>query len=297
MIFVLLRTFKTKQILICEKKRIQMNEIRPNLLPFLLLSLHLFPCLHAVDNLRVGDIRSLGMGGNEATSSALYNPSLLALYERPAFRINYFNRYALKELGALNAGFYLPGERLPLGVDVSSFGYDAYRESMFRLLAARRLNSRWALGISLQYAFLQTELFEEQPAQLSADLGLTYAPSENLLASLLILNFPSASFGNEAAGKKEFMYYLIQLGFRWRFIDDLFLSAALQTGEAGARGGSMGLEYLVSGGFSIRAGVKGAPAAPSFGFGYRLGDFGMDLAAVYHLSLGTSMGAGLSFSF
>ena len=274
-----------------------MNKMKPNLPPFILLFLCLFPSLHAADNLRTADIRSIGMGGNEATASALHNPSLLALYERNTFRINYFNRYALKELGAINASVYLAGDVLPLGAEVSSFGYDAYRESMFRLLAARRLHSRWTLCVSLQYAFLQTELFEEQPAQLSADLGLTYAPFDNLLTSLLILNFPSASFGNESAGKKEFMYYLIRLGFQWQFINDLFISAALQAGEGGARGGSLGLEYVLSGDFSIRAGVKGAPLSPSFGFGYRLGDFSIDVAAVYHLPLGPGMGAGISFSF
>jgi hypothetical protein len=270
--------------------------MRPNLL-FILIFLQMFPCLSAIDKLRGGDIRSIGMGGNEVTASPLCNPSLIALYERSTVRINYFNRYALKELGAVYGSLYLPNELLPIGVDISSFGYDAYRESMFRLVMAKRLHSRWILGISFQYAFLQTELFEEQPAQLSADLGLTYAPFDNLLISLLILNFPSASFGDEFTGRKEFMYYLIQLGFQWEVINRLFISAALETGEARAIGGSLGLEYLSSEAFSIRAGVKWSPLSPSFGFGYRFSDFGIDVAAVYHLLLGISTGLSVSYSF
>ncbi|MDR1555715.1 MAG: hypothetical protein LBS88_01620 [Tannerellaceae bacterium] len=270
--------------------------MRPNLL-FILIFLHLLPGLYAADNLRIGSMRSIGMGGNEATSSALFNPSLIALAGHYTVGINYFNRYALKELGTINGSLYLPNDMLPLGVDVASFGYDAYRESMFRFLMAKRLNPRWILGISIQYALLQTELFEEQPAQLSADLGLTYAPLDNLLTSLLIINFPSASFGNESTEKKVLMYYLIQAGFQWQVFNHTFISATLETGETHAIGGSLGLEYIAFDDFSIRAGVKGAPLLPSFGFGYRFSAFSIDVAAVYHLLLGVSTGVSVSFSF
>jgi hypothetical protein len=242
----------------------------------------------------MGDIRSIGMG---ETASALFNPALIALSEKNSIRMNYFNRYALRELGTINGSLYLPNDMLSMGVDVSSFGYDAYRESMFRLLTAKRLNERWTLGISIQYAFLQTELFEEQPAQLSADMGLTYSPVDNLLINLLIINFPSASFGYEYIEKMEFMHYLIQAGFQWEVINSMFISAALSTGEAYTVGGSLGVEYVAFDDFSIRAGVKGAPMLPSFGFGYRFSDFSVDVAAVYHPVLGISTGVGISFSF
>ena len=34
--------------------------------------------IHAVDNLRIPDIRSLGMGGNGVTQSVLFNPALVS---------------------------------------------------------------------------------------------------------------------------------------------------------------------------------------------------------------------------
>jgi hypothetical protein len=250
--------------------------------------------LYAADNLRMGDIRSIAMGGS---ASALFNPALIAVSEERSIRLNYFNRYALKELATINGSIYLPNDMLSTGVDISSFGYDAYRENLFRLLTAKRLNERWALGVSIQYAFLQTELFEEQPAQLSADIGLTFAPVDNLLTSLLIMNFPSASFGHETIEKMEFMHHLIQAGFQWEVINSMFISATLQTGEGAHAGGSLGIEYVAFDAFSIRAGVKASPMLPSFGFGYRFSGFGMDVAAVYHPVLGVSTGLGISFFF
>jgi hypothetical protein len=268
----------------------------PNFL-FVLIFLHLYSCLYAADNLRVGNIRSIGMGGNEATTSALFNPSLIALYERHTVRINYFNRYGLKELGSVNGSLYLPNDMLPVGVDIASFGYDAYRESMFRLLVAKHLNSRWTFGVSVQYAILQTELYEEQPAQLSVDMGLTYAPVDNLLTSLLIINCPSIIFDDKFIEKKEFMCYLIQAGFLWEVMNRMFISTALTTSESCTLGGCIGLEYVPFSDFSIRAGIKGAPLLPSFGFGYSFSGFNVDVAVVYHTVLGISTGVGLSFSF
>ena len=36
--------------------------------------------IHAVDNLRIPDIRCLGMGGNGVTQSVLFNPALVAFH-------------------------------------------------------------------------------------------------------------------------------------------------------------------------------------------------------------------------
>ncbi|MDR2809187.1 MAG: hypothetical protein LBB84_01350 [Tannerellaceae bacterium] len=270
--------------------------MKPNLL-LILIFFHLYPSLYATNNLRIGDIRTIGMGGNEATASAAFNPSLIALYGQKTLCINYFNRYGLKELGSVGGSFYLPGETLSLGGDIFSFGYDAYRESMFRFLTAKRLTTHWALGVSIQYALLETELYEERPAQLSVDVGLTHIPVDNLLIGLSITNFPSVNLGDKSTGKKEFMYYSIQAGFQWEVINRMFISGALSTGEESAIGGSLGLEYVAFRDFCIRAGVKGSPLLPSFGFGYAFSSFHIDVAAVYHPVLGTSTGIGLSFSF
>lgn len=254
--------------------------------------------LSAADNLRIGDMRSLAMGGNEVTTSALFNPALVALSEKRSIHINYYNRFALEELGTVSGSFFLPNPILSGGIHISSFGYDAYRESLFRLLLGKQLSKRWTLGISIQYALLQTELFEDtQPAQLSTDVGLTYSPVNKLLIGLLIMNYPSVSIASESLENREFMYYLMQIGFQWQVINRVFISATLEGGEARAIGGGLGIEYKPFDDFSLRAGVKGSPILPSFGCGYRFSSFAVDAAAVYHPVLGMSTGVGFSYSF
>jgi hypothetical protein len=271
--------------------------IKSNLLCFIVWLIDPF-YLSAADNLRIGDMRSVALGGNEVTTSALFNPALIAFSEKRSIHVNYYNRFALKELGTVSGSFFLPNNVLSMGGHISSFGYDAYRESLFRLLLGKQLSERWTLGVSVQCSLLQTELFEEsQPTQLSTDIGLTYSPVDKLLIGLLIMNYPSVSIGVESAEKMGFMHCLIQAGFKWQVMNRVFISATIVGAEERTIGGSLGIEYQAFDDFSIRAGVKGSPMLPSFGCGYRFSCFTVDAAAVYHPILGISTGVGLSFSF
>ena len=110
-----------------------------------------FVNIHAVDNLRIPDIRSLGMGGNGVTQSVLFNPALVALHTDKVLHFEYFNRYSVKELGTMGISFVYPNPLLSAGVDISSFGYDQYRETVFRLSTGKRLNDGWIIGIGFQY--------------------------------------------------------------------------------------------------------------------------------------------------
>ena len=52
--------------------------------------------VHGVDNLRLPDVRSVGMGGNVATQSILFNPALIVDKEKKSIHLEYFNRDMLK---------------------------------------------------------------------------------------------------------------------------------------------------------------------------------------------------------
>jgi hypothetical protein len=237
------------------------------------------------------------MGGNEAVSSALFNPSLIALCGGNRICMNYFNRYGVKELGTLNGSFYVPNRILPFGADVSTFGYGAYRESLFRLLLAKRLNAQWTLGVGFQYAFLQTELFEDKAGRLSTDIGLTFAPVDNWLIGLLIMNMPSVRVGDELIEVKDFKTYLIQAGIRWEVINDVFIVCTIAHNDEQALTGAVGMEYRPFTDFTFRTGLKGSPLLPSLGVGYSFSPFAVDVAIVYHPVLGVSSGIGLQVAF
>ena len=79
---------------------------------------------HAVDNLRLPDIRSISVGGNEVTQSVMFNPALISLSDKKLIQFQYYNRYSLKELGHYGGNIQYPNRILEKGIQVFSFGYD-----------------------------------------------------------------------------------------------------------------------------------------------------------------------------
>lgn len=251
----------------------------------------------AVDNLRLTDIRSLGMGGNEVTQSSLSNPALITLHACKSVGTDYINRYSVKELGTVHIGFQYPNIVLPASVDIFSFGYDKYRETMFRVSVGKLLNEKWRVGIGIQYAFLQTDILEDVPKRLSIDMGLLYSPVDKLFIGLLIMNFPSISLNPEKIEIKDFTDYSVQIGFQWDIMNRLLIAGTAGTDKETTITGSAGMEYIPFDKFRIRAGIKLSPLLPSMGIGYSFYRFTVDVAVVYHSVLGISSGLGLKYTF
>jgi len=253
--------------------------------------------LYATDNLRLPDIRSIALGNNGVTQSSLYNPSLVALAEGRSVHLNYFYRYGLKELNTVNGSLLLPNRLLPVAFNVYSFGYDEYRETMFRVSVAKPLNRRWSVGIAFHYSMLETELYEEKKGRVSTDVGINYYPFDNLLIGVLMMNAVSVHTGDKTTKNKDFKDYMIQLGMEWKVINNLLIMGYAGTDKDKEWTGSVGLEYQAFRSFYIRSGVEMRPVMPCFGVGYDLFSFSMDVAAVYHSVLGVNMGIGITFSF
>lgn len=256
-----------------------------------------FPCLYAVNNLRLPDMRSVGMGECAVNQSFLFNPALLGRASHKSIDINYFNRYGLKELGTVGFSFSYPNHSLPVGVNISSFGYDQYRESMFRLSVGKSLHEKWHIGISIQYSIVQTELVAVCPQYLSTDVGIVYLPVEKLLIGMLIMDFPSVAIKKEEIEKESFIGYSLQIGFQWEVINSLLIVGNVETNAYTTLTGSIGLEYQLYKCFYLRAGMKATPLLPTIGVGYCFSRFTIDAATVYHPVLGVSTGIGLKYSF
>ena len=229
--------------------------------------------VHGVDNLRLPDVRSVGMGGNVATQSILFNPALIVDKDKKSIQL------------------------LSVGVDISVFGFDKYREMMVRVLGGKRLGDQWALGLGVHYSFLQTDLLENTRSRLSTDLGITFSPIDKLLIGMLIMNLPSVSIGDKDIEIEDFNYYLIQISFQWEIINSLLITGSVGTENENLVVGNLGLEYTAFDSFFIRAGIQTAPLLPSLGIGYNFSCFTIDVASIYHPILGMSTGLGLSFSF
>ena len=264
----------------------------------IIISCCILCCLSkATDNLRMPDIRTLGMGGIGTSHSTLFNPSLLAIRTESELRIDYYNRYALKELATISGGLSFCNHVLPLGLHIASFGYDAYRESMFRFSAGKLLNDNLALGISLQYALLQSELFETTASRLSADIGAYWRIVDNWLITASVINFPSKVINSENIDSKRIASWAIEIGINWQIINNLLITGGVMRNDETPLGAAFGIEYQPFTDFQLRVGLSSAPFRPSLGMGYRFSMITADVVMIYHSVLGISTGLGLSYSF
>ena len=251
----------------------------------------------AIDNLRIPDLRTLSLGGGGVTETPLFNPALLATLTQNRIYANYYNRYSVSELATVSGGFYLKNDRLPVGFEITSFGYDEYRESLFRLSLGKQIMEKWSIGVAAQYMLLQSELFEESSGRISADIGITFRPVENVLTGLSIMHFPSVKVGDKNIDNKHIGAYLMQFGFNWKVINTVLITGSVDYCEEDSLAGSFGMEYMPFENFKIRAGMRTAPLKPSLGVGYQIANIHFDVGMLYHSVLGVSMGVGVAFNF
>ena len=258
-----------------------------------------FVCLHsyAIDNLRIPDLRTLSLGGGGVTETPLYNPALLATLTQHKLYANYYNRYSVSELATVSGGVYYRNEFVPAGFEITSFGYDEYRESLFRLSMGKRIAEKWTVGIAVQYMLLQSLLFEESSGRVSSDVGISCAPVENVLIGLSINHLPSVKVGDKTIDNNHIAPYSIQAGFNWKVINTMLITGTVEHCEETPMAGSFGMEYVPFENFKIRAGLRSSPLKPSFGIGYQVAGINFDAGMLYHSTLGVSMGFGISFSF
>ena len=119
----------------------------------------------------------------------------------------------------------------------------------------------------------------------------------NLLIGLLTTNLPAVIIGDKQLETADFESYLVQFGFHWQFINSLSIAGSISVDEQHKPMGSLGMEYTPYSTFYLRAGVQSAPLLHAIGVGYRLRQFTIDTAAIYHRALGMSIGIGLSYFF
>lgn len=248
------------------------------------------------DNLRLPDMRSIGTGGNGVIQTPFINPAVLPIRKERSCYFHYYNPYGLQELGTVSGSFHYPNRWLSAGVQFSSFGYEAYRKTMFRLVSGKQLGERWSLGIGVQYVTLQTELYDEQQSRLSTDIGVLFTASDHWQMGVAVLHAPSVSLGDKAADSKQLTPFSFHTGFGWKIIDPMTLLGSVIATKENIRV-ETGIEYTLFDAFFIRAGIRTDPLLPSFGLGYTYSLFTIDVAAVSHPVLGMQTGIGLTLSF
>lgn len=249
----------------------------------------------AVDNPRITDMRSLGMGIRGVTESAYSNPAALSFTSRKEISATYYNRFMLREMGTTCISLICPLGNFHASIRFSTFGDATYRDSETHFSLSRKIGKRWSAGINIVCRFLQIKGMEGAPAFVSTDFGVVYQPVDNIKTGVVLQQVPSFSIGKIALS--GFTGYSLRWGSSWQIIPSVLLAGEMEVNYEIPLSGSVGAEYFPFPAFAVRIGVATDPLQPYMGIGCRYKCFTADLAFHYHPVLGISAGAGLKFCF
>ncbi|MDD3255938.1 MAG: hypothetical protein PHH33_08800 [Parabacteroides sp.] len=263
---------------------------------FLFLVFLIFPC-RASEFSRVADTRSFGLGGAGVTHTFTFNPALLALSTNKQAGVDIYNRFNVSGLQTLQASFIFCNDLLPAGINISSFGNDAYRENCFMLAVGKQISETVTVGIASTYLFIQSEGVDKNPSRLAIDAGVVIKTVDKLLIGISILNFPSVNLNVRDEQVKQTPVYNLRAGFNWNIIESCMLTSELICSEESPLTVNMGVEYYPYSSFSLRAGLQDNFRMPTCGIGYAFSRFTFQLATQFHPLLGTCTGLGLQVLF
>ena len=263
--------------------------------------LHLFfrsiQCFAGNENYFSG-AASAGMGNASVCSSDLWscinNQAGLAYLKNISAGINYGNRFLLKELGSKTFAAAIPVNGGTFGISLNNYGYALYKENKYALAFAKKLGENFAAGIQIDY--LNTYIGENYGSKkmLTAEIGFIIRPSKYLCIGAHIYNPNRTKISTYA---NERIPTILKLGANYKFSEKVTVAFQADKNVYQNLQFKMGFEYSPAKDFFIRAGIASDPAQNSFGFGFILKAFSIDIASSWHPVLGFTPVTSLTYKF
>ncbi|OAV45680.1 hypothetical protein [Lewinella sp. 4G2] len=197
-------------------------------------------------------------------------------------------RFGVSELQMANIGAVYGTEFGGFGLNVASFGFDAYRETRFGLGYGRQLTDKLTIGADFHGFATSTEGYASS-FNVTFGVGMQLQLIDDLAIGVRIFS----PFRSERL-PDEFLPQLLAIGASYTPTDQLtFNLEAHQDADNPVRVRA-GLEYLPAEQISIRLGAATSASELSFGLGYRVLDkLEVSAGATYHEVLGLSPGFGI----
>jgi hypothetical protein len=242
--------------------------------------------------------RSSGLANASVTLndvwSSWHNQAGLGFVKNITGGIFHENRFLTKELSLSAAAIALPVKGGTFGLNFSSFGYKAYRETKYGLAFGKSFGDKIAGGIQIDYLTTQIADGYGKKGVLTGEAGFQFKLLKKLTIGAHIFNLSRtkiADYNNERISTT------IRLGFSYTFSDKVFVLVETEKDIDERPILKAATEYKVAKILFLRAGVSTNPTLSSFGFGLFLKNVKLDFSANYHSVLGFTPQFGLTYDF
>lgn len=225
-------------------------------------------------------IKSFVAVANDAWA-IFYNPAGIANLENREASFSYIPaQFGLTQLSKKGVVYYEPSLPVKFGVGFESFGFELYRENIFKISLAQNFGL-FNLGLGLSYNFVSIKNYGSAGA-FSADLGFISSPVKFLKFGFIVKNLIAGKIGEA----KENLSKEIDLGVALMPYNNLVVSMGVYKELIFRESLRYGVEYGVAEFVSVRFGLSNYPIRYSGGIGIKVFKFQLDYGVDNHQLLG-----------
>lgn len=221
------------------------------------------------------------------------NPAGFAGLNSISIGVSYENRFMMKELSYLNAGFVTPINKTGgLSLTFSRFGFTNFNENKIGIGYARSFGPHLKIGLQIDYLLFKFSDDYKNRNAFTFEIGVQSDITEKLCVGAYIfnpVNVKIKSLNNEK------IPIVFRIGLSYKINKDFLATTETEYNSDKALDYRIGLEYNVLKEFFIRTGVYTNPATACFGAGYSMRSFTIDVSAKMNQITGVSLQGSLIF--
>jgi hypothetical protein len=254
---------------------------------FLFLFISKFQLAYPFDEVKSIDIRALSLGQVRALSS-LVNPAFLSFSEQKQIGASVFNRFEMKELSTQSIFGLIPNRLLDMNCRLSVFGYSDYQLIEGQAGFAKKLSSKFSIGTTVSYLIENSILEESARTYLQADVSFLWQISKTFEWALITENLLHTRNSQPVSCFS---------GLKCQLIPGTCVLAESGYDTQKRFSISAGVEYEIVKQLTVRGGFRNNPQTPSLGFAYKLEQWNVETAFLFHQALGLSSGIAVAYLF
>lgn len=240
--------------------------------------------------------KSLSMGQTgtaipESEWSVFSNPSLIPSNQN---RVSFYGfRYVgLAEITDISTVVSLQSRMGSLAAGIHRYGFELFNETRM-LVALKHSIERFHTGISISYYHISQGGSYGSAGAIGIHLGMAANISDRIWLGARVTNINQPSYGS----KGEMLPRELAIGIGYEITDKLYFTSDIVKDVLFPLSFRAGLDVLVMGQLSARAGITTEPETVSFGFGYQAGMFRINFGLQQHQLLGLSPALDIGIQF
>lgn len=271
-----------------------MKPLRRLIICIILLSI-LYQSSWATENFPLS-VRQISLGytvnlTNPDPFLLFFNPSTLYFTEDWSVASAYCQPYGMKELNLSSVGFTKRYKKISLGLGLSQFGFDLYREQKMGLGLAVPITSSLRIGLTFRYQQIKIKNYGETGA-FTLDAGWVFDVSVQTKITGSIQNVARTTIGQD----QQSLPQILQMGIQFQPIARLFTFADLYKDISFEPEGRFGVELKIIESLFLRFGFTRNPSRFTGGFGLDMFGLQIDYGFSHHQVLGYTQAVGLMIS-